>query len=288
MVALLLGLTVRPAHADRVAWLVGSTREIERSTSANRDAPNSALVFASRVRAMAAVDLGIADLPLGGVHLRPGFSAFFELEHAETGVRGPLPLPGLGNGPMLWRGQYALSLALSARALAKRWLGPRGALEITWSLGHESDHVTGASFDDAPNPGDIPNGGGGEFAIYELAAKTSVATHGELTLRVMDRAYFRGPIRHAPGLELDLALRRWASPGAAVVPVLSLYGEALVVDHGLGLRDGGFFSALAGLSLEGRRGRAMPFVSIDCGNGKGLLINRRDVHATIGLRYSPW
>ena len=142
-----------PASADPPTWMPGSSRAIERTTSASRDAAVSGLVFAPRVAAKGAADLALAKIEVGGLALRPGFSAFFELEHADVGLSGPLPLPGEGKGPMLWRGVFGLSLMLSAEHLARAWLGPGGIIEWGATLGHESDHVTGGSFDDAPAPG---------------------------------------------------------------------------------------------------------------------------------------
>lgn len=279
LAALLLAPSV--ARAD-VEWMPGSSREISRAASASRDAPVTTLVFGPRVRAMPAADFAVAKRSFRDVALRFGFAGFIDLEHADTGFRG-LPLPGRGNGAMLWRGHYELSLALSAEALALRWLGRGGAIEIGWTVGHESDHVTGDSFDDARR-GDIVAGGGGDFAIYELAVRKPLATI-DLWGRAQDRAYFRGPIFHAPALDAGVRWRAWPR----VWPTFSVYGEALLVNHGLNEATNGWFvAALAGLALRGTHGELMPFVSTDAGNGKGLLVNRRELRVAIGVRYAPF
>lgn len=199
------------AHADvTLTWLPGNSREVPRTTSASRDAPVSGLVFAPRVRAMGAVDFAFVKVDLGGVVLRPGFDAFFEIEHAEQGVSGALPLPGQGKGPMLWRGFYRASLALSAERLARSWLGAGGAIELTVAPGHESAHVTAASFDDAPRSGDILHGGGGDFVGFDGAVRFVATSRVDVWLRAQDRVYVEGPIRNAPGL--DLGLRWRATP----------------------------------------------------------------------------
>jgi hypothetical protein len=263
----------------------GNSRAIPRTTSASRDVPVSDLVFAPRVGAKGAADFAFVVVRAGGVAFRPGFDAFFALEHADVGVAGPLPLPGEGKGPMLWRGMFRASFALSAERLARAWLGRGGAIEITAAVGHESDHVTGGSFDDAPRPGDILDGGGGDFAVYDLAMRALVAPRLEVWARVEDRAYFRGPILHAPGL--DTGLRWHLLPH--VEPVLSLFGEALLVDPNQNAaRDGGLAALLAGLALPGALGELIPYSAIDVGNGKGLLINRREIYVSIGVRYAPF
>jgi hypothetical protein len=268
-----------------VTWMPGGAREITRNTSASRDAPVSDLVFAPRVAAKGAADFAFAAIRMGGIALRPGFDAFFELEHADVGLSGPLPLPGQGKGPMLWRGFYRASLALSAEELARSWLGPGGAIEITATVGHESDHVTAGSFDDAPEPGDIVDGGGGDFVIYDAAIRVPAGRGVDLWGRVEDRAYLRGPILHAPGLEGGL---RWhLLPHAE--PVVSLFGEALLVNHNLNAeKDGGFGGLLAGVALPGALGELLPYSAVDVGNNKGLLINRREIDVSIGVRYAPF
>jgi hypothetical protein len=262
----------------------GNSREIVRTDSASRDAAVSGLVFAPRVAAKGAADFALAKIEAGGVAVRPGFFAFFELEHAEQGLSGPLPLPGEGKGLMLWRGMFGLSLMLSAERLAHAWLGPHGAIEWGATIGHESDHVTGASFDDAPDPGDIPDGGGGNFVLYELAMRAPVVDRVDAWWRVEDRAYFAGPILHAPGAEAGV---KWHL-GPHFEPLLSLFAESLLVDKESGARDGGFLGVLAGIAAPGVAGEVLPYVAVDVGNGKGLLINRREAVTSIGVRYAPF
>jgi hypothetical protein len=283
-------VAARPARADEgppggVTWMPGNSREITRTTSASRDVPVSELVFTPRVAGKAAVDFALVRLRAGGLALRIGFFAFFALEHADTGLSGPLPLPGEGNGPMLWRGMFGMPLALSAERLARNWLGPRGAIEITASVGHESDHVTGGSFDDAPRPGDIEDGGGGNFFLYDLAVRAPLGARVDMWSRIEDRAYFAGPILHAPGIDWGLRWHLWRH----IEPVVSLFGELLLVDHEQNAaRNGGFAGLLAGLALPGALGEVLPYTAVDVGNGKGLLINRRELDVSIGVRYAPF
>jgi hypothetical protein len=273
----------RAADGDR-SWMPGNSREIPKTTSASRDAAVSGLVFAPRVSAKGAADFAVSRVEAGGIAMRPGFMAFFELEHANKGLSGPLPLPGEGAGPMLWRGMFGFSLMLDADHLARSWFGPRGAIEWGATLGHESDHITGASFDDAPGAGDIPDGGGGNFVLYEAAVRASLGRRLDGWARIEDRAYFAGPILHAPGAEAGV---RWhLAPHAE--PVVSVFGEALLVNREQGVHDGGFFGLLAGLAAPGAAGELLPYLALDVGNGKGLLINRREAVVSIGVRYAPF
>ncbi|XYH93656.1 hypothetical protein ACMHYB_38200 [Sorangium sp. So ce1128] len=280
-------LVAAPTRADgprTLDWLPGSSREIARSTSASRDAPVSALVFAPRVRGDAAVDFAFVKLPLRDVALRPGMFFMFDLEHARPGVAGALPMPGQGKGQMLWRGLYGLTFALSAERLARQLLGERGAIEVAITLGHESDHVTGESFEDALPSGGIEHGGG-DYGQFDVAARTRLGRFVEVWARAQDRLYVRGHIRHAPGL--DLGLRVCAH--RFVQPVVGVFGEALLVNRDVSEAEHGFFtSLLAGLAFVGRFGELTPFVAWDAGNGQGLLIDHREVRFGGGVRYAPF
>jgi hypothetical protein len=295
--ALLCAAGAKQARADDgTTFLPGNTREIDRNASASRDAPVLGLTFAPRVEAKAAADFAFVKIAAGGVALRPGFAGFFDLEHAAPGLSGPLPLPGEGNGVMLWRGHFEFSFMLSAEQLALDWLGPQGAIETGVTVGHESDHVTGGSFNDAPQPGDIVSGGGGNFVLYELAVRKR-AERWTLWARIQDRAYWLGPLSHAPGAEVGVRFHLWPH----VEPLTSIFSEGLIVDHRvdqassaaqaeqlLAARDGGFFGWLLGIGMPGAFGQLIPYTAIDVGNGKGLLINRREIDLSIGVRLAPY
>ncbi len=282
----MLALFATTAQADSLVWLPGNSRAIGRSTSASRDSPTSGLLFAPRVAGKAAADFAFARVPFGGVALRPGLDAFFELEHSQVGVGGSLPLPGQGKGWMLWRGMYRWSLAFSAERLARRWFGERGALEIVLGVGHESDHVTADHFNDAPRRGDIRYGGGGNFVLYELAAHKPLGDRTELTIRAEDRDYARpGTILRAPGL--DLVFRYRALPHCE--PVVSLFAERLFVDPNLNAARNGYFAALlVGPAIPGQLGEVLLYSALEVGNGKGLLINHRELRWALGARFAPF
>jgi len=72
-------------------------------------------------------------------------------------------------------------------------------------------------------------------------------------------------------------------------PIVSVFGERLFVDHGLNqAKNGGFASLMAGVAIHGAGGELIPYLTLEGGNGKGLLINRREVNVTIGVRFAPF
>jgi hypothetical protein len=184
--------------------------------------------------------------------------------------------------PHFWRGLFGFSLALSLDALAHRWLGPRGGLEITLVAGHESDHRSDQSpFNDAPHPGDIRSGGGGDFLALDLAARFALGRRVELTVRALDRVFVRGALQQAPAI--DLTLRCHALPW--LIPTAAVFAEGLIQSAG---RNGYSVRGLIGPGVRGRFGEVLPFGAIDVGNGKGLLINFHEVRFTIGVRYAAF
>jgi hypothetical protein len=272
---------------DYGEWLPGDSRTISRKTSASLDAPVTEIVFTPHDELKVAADLAIARIPTGPLALRPGFSGFSDILYANTGGFWPVP-PSTGS--LLFRGHFELSLAVDAERLARRWLGSAGAIEVVFVGGHESDHVLGSGTPDqgyvsAPRAGDIVEGGGGNFAGPELALRLGLGPRLELWARVADRIYFNAPVLHEPSLEGGL---RWfVAPG--VVPLVSVFGEALLVDPNQNRgRDGGDVQLLAGVGLPGRHGEVIPLVALDIGNQKGLLVNHREADFVVGVRYAPF
>jgi hypothetical protein len=283
----LIGLVARTGHGDELSWLPGNSREISRTTSASLDAPVTGVVFAPRVEMRAAGDLAFMRIPFEGVALRPGFAGFCDVQYSEPGGFWPAG----GKGPILFRGNFGFSLALSAERLARSWFGKRGAIEVAVVLGHESDHVLGSGppdsgFVNAPLPGDIINGGGGNFLVYDLAVRVPMGAHFDVWSRLVDRAFLPGfPIQNAPGLEAGVRWHLWHY----FEPLVSVFGEGLLVDHDQNeAKDGGDAELLAGIAVPGTFGELVPYTSLDIGNQKGLLINHREIDLIIGVRYAPF
>ena len=279
-------MPMRRAAADEerkaFVWLPGPAREIPTTTSASRDAPVSAMAYGPRVRGDLAGEFGLFALLGDALEFRFGMRGMIEIEHQDAGLRGP-PVPGLGKGPMLWRGLYGGSFAFSLPRLG-RALGAHGGFELTAFVGHESDHATDISHPTLP-PGAIDDGGGGNFVGGDVAVRFPLATALELSLRAQDRHYLVGVIANAPGL--DVVLRFRALP--EVQPLLGVFGERLFVHHDRNdAKNGHLITALVGVAFPGRAGEVTPFVSLEEGNAKGLLIDRTELRFAAGVRYAPF
>ncbi len=287
MVAATASATQGAQAVGEAEFLPGSSREVTRSTSASLDAPVTTIVFTPRVELKAAADVGLFRWDLSGVALRPGLAGFCDLQYADPGGFWPVPPP---TGQILFRGHYEFSVSLSAEHLARKSLGPRGAIEVAILGGHESDHVLGSGgpesgFVNAPKPGDIVSGGGGNFFGTEVAIRAPMPSAGEVWARIADRRYIAGPILHEPSIEGGLRWHLW--PHAE--PVVSVFFEGLLVDPNQNAgRNGGDGELLAGVAFPGRWGELTPFASAQVGNQKGLLINHREFDVVLGVRYAPF
>jgi hypothetical protein len=283
-----IGLASFPgvARADGVEWLPGDSRTVTRIVSASLDAPVMSIVFAPRVEMKPAIDLGLVRVPLEGVALRLGLSGFADVQYANAGGFWPV---APSTGGILFRGHHELSLGLAAERLARAWLGPRGAFEVVLVEGHESDHVLegggpSSGFVNAPRPGDIVDGGEGNFIGLEVGLRAPLG-RVDLWGRLSDRRYIDDPVFHKPSVEGGV---RWHLR-PHFEPLLSLFGEALLVDPNRNeARDGGDGQLLAGVALSGTHGEVIPFVAVDVGNQKGLLVNHREADVVLGVRYAPF
>jgi hypothetical protein len=284
----------RAARADGTTWLPGPARAIPSTTSASRDAPVIEYAYGPRAQASIGAAPGLLEWHQGAVVHRVGFYAMAGLENATSGRFFP---PN-----ELWRGLLGASFALELPSLARAWLVPGSDLEVALVVGHESDHATSSSTASlaAPGPRDIPFGGGGNFVAPDVAVRLPVGRTMTLTLRLEDRIYFNElalvagrsasdavagdlheGLANAPGADLVV---RWA-PVPWAQPQLAVFAEHLFA-HDAFVDDGGFFRAMAGVVLPGRAGEVEPFGSFDAGNGKGLLVSRRELRLSVGVRYA--
>jgi len=261
-----------PARAAEVVWLPGPARTIARTTSASRDAPLLELAYGPRAQASIGMEPGFLSIATSQWTVHVGGYAMIALENGVSRIAFP---PN-----ETWRGLVGLSASVSADALARRWFGRGASLELSLVLGHESDHYSGH---DSPVllPGALSNVTG-DFVAPDVALRAPLGRF-LVTARLSDRAYLRGALVDAPGADLGLRLR--VHP--LVQPTLALYGEH-IFPREAGAHGGFFGRALAGVGFVGRLGEVTPFISGDAGNGKGVLVSRREARFSGGIRYAPF
>ncbi len=273
-----------PAWTER---LPGNAREISRASSASRDTPVLEGAYGPASQSSVGLEFGTVRLHWEGISVRLGVHFLVALENHDKGIFAGMPFVA----SQLWRGLWGSSLAFTSRSLARRWFGPRGALEVTTLFGHENAHAdadfrdTHPGFGSAPRRGDIVRGGEGNYFQHDLAARLAPHESLDLVLRVQDRIYVTGLMRHAPGLDVVLTWRMIPE----IQPMVAIFAERLFVNPGDNASEnGGFARVMLGALLPGKLGVVTPFLSLDGGNGKGFLVNQSQVRGSFGLRYSPF
>jgi hypothetical protein len=266
-------------------WLPGAAREIPRSTSASRDTPVLEAAYGPRAQSNLGLELGVRRFRFDDFSVRFGAHFLVALEDHASASGFPFV------ATQFWRAIYGSNVAFSATRLAHEWLGPAGAIEISLGFAREGDHMDAdfaqkhPRFEVAPRVGDIPTDPEREYMSHDLAMRVSPFEDFEIVFRIQNRIYLRGAVLYAPGGE---AIARYRG-SRYIHPILAVFGERLVVDHNANqARDGAFGRILLGAALPGIIGEITPFGSLDGGNGKGMLLNRRDLRISAGVRYSPW
>jgi hypothetical protein len=290
-------LASREAPADGSVWLPGADRAVPRTTSASRDTPALEYAYGPRAQASIGAEPGLIEVGGRALTFRAGIYAMTALENATSDRVFP--------PSELWRGLVGASLALEAPEAARAWFGSASDVEIGLVVGHESDHATSGSTSTLGTPGPLalPYGGGGDFIAPDVALRLVAWRDLTLTARISDKIYFnelplafgdRGAsdriasslhegVQNAPAADLIL---RWRA-SASAEPQLAFFGEHLF-SREASTPDGQFFRAMAGVVLPGRVGEIEPFVSVDGGNGKGVLVEEREVRVSVGVRYAAF
>ncbi|MEP7120100.1 MAG: hypothetical protein ABJE95_04280 [Byssovorax sp.] len=273
-----------PSFSER---LPGNAREISRSSSASRDTPVLEGAYGPASQSSVGLEFGTVRLHWEGISVRLGVHFLVALENHDKGVFAGMPFVA----SQLWRGLWGSSLAFTSRSLARQLFGPRGALEVTTLFGHETAHAdadfraTHPGFGGASRRGDIRDGGQGNYFQHDLAVRLAPSASLDLVLRVQDRIYVTGLMRHAPGLDAALTWRMMPE----IQPMIAIFAERLLVNPGENAaQNGGFARVMLGAVLPGKLGAVTPFLSLDGGNGKGYLVNQRELRGSFGLRYSPF
>src|SRR5205823_12807751 len=110
---------------------------IPRFTSASRDTPLLEGAYGPRAQSSLGFEFCTLKADFGAVSVRWGVHFLIALENVDSVDTVAFPFIATH----LFRGFYGSSLALSADRLARRWLGPRGALEVTLLYAHENAHA---------------------------------------------------------------------------------------------------------------------------------------------------
>ncbi len=185
-----------------------------------------------------------------------------------------------------------------------RWVWRRGS--DTWAIGlgwgREQARTLGeAVLPDRPQPSDIAFGGGGTW-LTTLAEWQRRTPRWQSTVMLETRWHLAGLAARLPwtGPVADLlggmvgdglafaqgggAVLRWR-PGATWQPLVAVHGDLQIPTDEFA-RTGWFARALLAASHPSQLGETMPFVALDAGNGRGYLINRREIRLSVGVRHA--
>jgi len=274
--------------APGVVWLPGAARSISEQESASRDAPVLEWAYGPRAQASLGHALGLAAWD--GQYTRLGLTALLALEDGTEHKAFPTEF---------LRHRIEVSLAWLLPQLARTRLPPRSVFEVALRLGH--DGPTGRLL--GPDPiraDDLPFGAGGGYLAIDGAARLYRLSKWTWTPRVSLRLYtnalpwlFSKTASNALADSLHEGAL-WAASAEVsgrfhwqprINPVFSLFAQWLV-GHDASARDARFARLLAGLALRGRASELTPFVSLDVGNGMGVLVNREQVRLSVGVRHA--
>jgi hypothetical protein len=253
---------------------LGPARAISHSSSAARDTFVLGIQAAPRPILSGGGEFAVLSLSWDTATLRLGGHGMLELE-SDGETRSVLPFPR--GDTTFWRGVWGYSAALSLDAAARR-MGPRGALEVTLTARHESEHFTGGSTE----PGRFEEVRiVGDFLMLDGAARW-VTGDLELVGRLQHKQFIPGRSAYtlAPGADLHLRWRRFAR----LHPFTSLHAEYLVGNGGF--PDAYLVRDLAGAILPSTHGDLYLFVSAEVGHRKGLAVLTEEASLGFGVRFA--
>ena len=280
LLAVFCALAPRAVHADdappkKIHLLPGASRAISHAMSASRDTALLGLALTPYSVLTAGGDVGIVEFDLSSVALRVGFFGMIELESDRPYSGSPPDFIPRENSAY-WRAHGGYSLALDLERFAQRHLGPRGAVELTLSLRHESEHFTGDPSGDTPRFEDYPHIG--NFVMGDVAVRLTVGVL-EVELRLQGKVFIgEGSYVGGPGAD---AIVRWRA-SEWVHPFSSTFAEFIAGADGV--PDNYLVRNLTGLLLRGRFGDIQVFNSIEVGHGKGLNVFNKELRWVGGIR----
>lgn len=281
------------ARADELphgfSWLPGAARGVTRTTSASRDAPVLELAYGPRAQASLGVEPALFAVARDTHVWRVGVSALAALENRTSSG---------AFATELWRSRVELFAALALKAGPAF---PRGTVfELSIGAGRERADHFGFAKPPPPPAWAMPFGGGGDWFSFDAAMRAPLGERVELSARWTERAYWAAlvdlagqrtaadtaasTLREGPShvVSAEAAIRWRALDG--LHPTVAVYAEHAFARDDF-TADTFFFRGIAGAALPGRRGELMPFASIDAGNGRGLLVDRRELRLSLGVRH---
>jgi hypothetical protein len=291
------GLQARaePAASPPRVSLPCGPRAISDDLSASRDASVFEYAYGPRAQLSLGHELGLLAPRCDDVSLHLALSALGAFENARS--HSPLP-------DELARLLTRLTFTVSLDRWSRARLGNAGAVELGLGLGFERARELRSAESDRvvpdAQPGDIPFGGGGGWLGFDAAMRFSPAPEWILSIRILERVFWNAwplmvgaraesdavaafigdGLSHAPSI--DATVRWLATPG--VRPLASVFAEGLF-PHDRSADASYFARALVGVGLPGELGEAIPFLSVELGSGKGLLINRHELRLSLGARH---
>jgi hypothetical protein len=156
-----------------------------------------------------------------------------------------------------------------------RWLGADGAYSV--DLGGERTLWLFGDTSVAREPG-------GTRGDALFLRNTAAVQTGREPSRALMAFYWGADDSGSPHSFIAQDGSDWFWPGGGA-PQVAVFAEHLFA-HDAFVPDGSFFRAMAGVVLPGRVGEVEPFVSLDGGNGKGLLVQERELRLAVGVRYA--
>jgi len=273
-------------------WLPGATRVVRLADGASRDAPVLEYAFGPSGQISLGHALGLATRRGEASDLHLGVSGLVALEAATAGMVLPGELARvIGTLDVAWTFHDALGRGTPLEVGVS--YGVERAFEL---VAAESERV-----DLAPDPDDIPFGAGGMWLGLELATRAPLSACATLDVTLAERVYTNAwplmfgaraesiqvasylgeGLAHRPSLALAL---RWRVT-EGLHPIARVSAE-LLVPHDDSADLGWLVRGVVGVAIVGERGELVPFVSLDAGNGKGLLVVERALRLSVGVRHA--
>ena len=272
------------ADGARVAveLLPGESRSISHAHSASRDTALLAYQVLPHVVLTTGADFAVLGFRFSGIDLRAGMFGMIEVQTTEGQPLNFLTVPA---GPYIWRGLLGYSVAVAPITLARRWLGPRGAIEGVVSFRHESEHFTGSREGNEGLYVDVPDIG--DFVMIDVAARGGTRLL-VAELRLQNKFFLPTTSGYTNGPGADLVFR--LEPLDRLHPFLAVFGEYLfgrpVEREGIRGRypDNYLVRGLLGIVFVGRTADLQLFAAASVGHGKGLLAFEEELRIGWGIR----